>query len=148
MAPWTFNVKFPYVTQFTFRSLTFAAGEDGNLKMLPPGSAPVRLALVYGQAPCLLGITSISDGACSGLDPYAGSYICTTKLVQGIPIVTSILQPSTRASSSSSSAAPLDQDSADDYLKIRGSTCWDSTEEGRLIIMVAPTERPSHNISS
>jgi hypothetical protein len=116
--------------------------------MLPPGSAPVHLALVYGQAPYLLGITSTSDGACSALDPYAGSYIRTTKLVQGIPIVTSILQPSTRALSSSSSAAPLDQDSADDYLKIRGSTCWDSTEEGRLIIMMAPTGRPSHNISS
>jgi hypothetical protein len=42
MAPWTFNVKFPYGTQFTFGSLTFVAGEDRNLKMLPLGSAPER----------------------------------------------------------------------------------------------------------
>jgi hypothetical protein len=28
MASWTFNVKFPYDTQFTFGSLMFAAGED------------------------------------------------------------------------------------------------------------------------
>jgi hypothetical protein len=27
MAPWTFNVKFPYDTEFTFGSLTFAAGK-------------------------------------------------------------------------------------------------------------------------
>jgi hypothetical protein len=32
-----FDVKFPYDTQFTFGSLTFAAGEDENLMMLPQG---------------------------------------------------------------------------------------------------------------
>jgi hypothetical protein len=37
MTLWTFDVKFPYDTQFTFGSLTFAIGEDENLKMLPPG---------------------------------------------------------------------------------------------------------------
>jgi hypothetical protein len=37
MAPWTFDVKFPCGTQLTFMSLTFAAGEDGDLKMLPQG---------------------------------------------------------------------------------------------------------------
>jgi hypothetical protein len=42
------------------------------------------------------------------------------------------------------SASP-DQGSTDDYLGIEGSTCWDSTEKGRLIIMVAPTEAPSYN---
>jgi hypothetical protein len=31
MTPWMFDVKFPYGTQFTFKSLTFTVGEDGNL---------------------------------------------------------------------------------------------------------------------
>jgi hypothetical protein len=38
MAPWTFDVKFSRGTQFTFGSLTFAVGEDGDLKMVPQGS--------------------------------------------------------------------------------------------------------------
>jgi hypothetical protein len=33
-----------------------------------------------------------------------------------------------------------DQDSADDYPDIWESTCGDPTEDGRLIVMVAPTE--------
>jgi hypothetical protein len=94
MTPWTFDVKFPYGTQFTFGSLTFATEKDGNLRMLPPGPAPERLAPAYGQAPCFLVISSTTGGACSSLDPYAGQHIRTVKLVQGIPIVTSILQPS------------------------------------------------------
>jgi hypothetical protein len=105
MAPWTFDVKFPYVTQFTFGSLTFAAGEDGNLMILPPGSALEHLTPVYGQAPCFLTISSTIGGACSSLDPYAGLHIRTIKLVRGILIMTSILHPSAGASSSSSSAA-------------------------------------------
>jgi hypothetical protein len=32
-----FDVKFSRGTQFTFGSLTFAAGEDRDLKMLPQG---------------------------------------------------------------------------------------------------------------
>jgi hypothetical protein len=40
IAPWTFDVKFPLGTRFTFGSLTFAAGEDGDLKMLPAGPTP------------------------------------------------------------------------------------------------------------
>jgi hypothetical protein len=39
MAPWTFDIKFPRGTEFTIGSLTFAAGEDGDLWMLPPGEA-------------------------------------------------------------------------------------------------------------
>jgi hypothetical protein len=85
---------------------------------------------------------------CLGLDPYAGPYVRIAKLIQGIPIVTSILQPSTGASSSSSSLASPDQDLANDYPEIRGSTYWDSVEEGRFIIMVAPIRRPLHNSSS
>jgi hypothetical protein len=37
MTPWTFDMKFPLGTQFSFGSLTFAVGEDGDLKMLPQG---------------------------------------------------------------------------------------------------------------
>jgi hypothetical protein len=37
ITPWTFNVKFPYGTQFLFGSLMFATGEDKNLKLLTQG---------------------------------------------------------------------------------------------------------------
>jgi hypothetical protein len=50
MAPLTFNVKFTSGAEFTFGSLTFAAGEDGDLKMLPPGPAPEHLALAPASA--------------------------------------------------------------------------------------------------
>jgi hypothetical protein len=62
--------------------------------------------------------------------------------------VASILQPSVGASSSSSSVASSDQDSADDYPEIKGSTCGDYAEEDRLIIMVALAGEPSHDSSS
>jgi hypothetical protein len=90
MTPWTFNVKFLYVTQFTFGSLTFAVREDYNLKMLPPRSASKRLTPVYGQAPCFLAISSTTGGACLVLNLYTRLYIHTVKLVRGISIVTSI----------------------------------------------------------
>jgi hypothetical protein len=48
MTPWTFDVKFPLGTQFTFGSLTFAAGEDEYLRMLPPGPALERIAPTDG----------------------------------------------------------------------------------------------------
>jgi hypothetical protein len=116
--------------------------------LLPTGLAPERLAPVYGQAPCFPAISSTIGGACSGLNPYAGQHIRTVKLVRGISIVTSILQPSAGASSSSSSAVTPDQDSADDYPEIRECTCGDPTEEGRLIVMVASAGGPSQNSSS
>jgi hypothetical protein len=72
MTPWTFNVKFPYGTEFIFGSLTFDMGENGNLKMLTPVPAPERLAPVYGEAPYLPVISSILGSAYSGLDPYVG----------------------------------------------------------------------------
>jgi hypothetical protein len=92
MAPWTFDIKFPLGTQFTFGSLTFVVGEDGDLKMLPPGPAPEHLT----PAPSFT-----SGDACSGLDPFAGLYIHTVKLVWGISIMTSTLRPFIRAPSSS-----------------------------------------------
>jgi hypothetical protein len=143
MVPWTFNVKFPLDTQFTFRSLTFAAGEDGELKMLPPGPAPEHYAPADGQAPWFLRTSSISGGACSGLDPFAGLYIRIY-----ISIMASTLQPLAGASSSSSSPTFPYQDSSDDYPEIGVSACGDSIGEGRLIFMVAPNRDLSHNNSS
>jgi hypothetical protein len=128
--------------------LTFAAVEDRNLNMLPLGPAPERLAPVYGQAPYFLAISSTPGGACSVLNPYIGLHIRIVKLVQGISIVMSIIQPSAGASSPSSSTTSPDQDSADDYPKMGGSTYGDSTEEDHLIVMVALAGGPSHNSSS
>jgi hypothetical protein len=116
--------------------------------MLPPGSAPEHFVPVQGQAPCFSAISSTTSGACSDLDPYAGLHIHTVKLIQGIPIVASILHPSARALSSSSLTALPEQDSADNYPEIGGSTCGDPIEEGRLIVMVAPAGGPWQNSSS
>jgi hypothetical protein len=44
MAPWTFDVEFPLGTKFTFGSLTFVAGEDEDLRMLPPGEVTEHTA--------------------------------------------------------------------------------------------------------
>jgi hypothetical protein len=96
MAPWTFDIKFPLGTQFTFGSLTLNAREDGDLKMLPPGPASEHPA----PAP-----SSTLGGAYSCLDPFVGLYIRTAKLIRCIPIMTSILRPFARASCSSSSAS-------------------------------------------
>jgi hypothetical protein len=139
MAPWSFNEKFPLSTQFTFRSLTFVAGEDGDLKMLPPGTTPEHPA----PAP-----SSTSGGTCSGLDPFVGLYIRTAKLVRVIPIVTSTLRPFIGASSSSSSTSSPDRDSSSDYLKIGASVCGNSAEDGRLILMVALDGDRARNSSS
>jgi hypothetical protein len=135
----TIDVKFPCITQLTFESLTFATREDGDLKMLPPGPAPERLALTSSSA---------SDGSCSGSDPCAGSYIRTTKIVQGVPVMTSILRPLAGAPSSSASASIPDPDSSDDYPEIRASACGEPVEGDRLICMVAPNGDRSHNSSS
>jgi hypothetical protein len=81
MAPWTFSIKFPYDTQFTFESLMFATEEDKNFKLLTQGPAPKRLALIYGQAPYLAAISSTSGGVCSCLNLYAGSYHRAVKTI-------------------------------------------------------------------
>jgi hypothetical protein len=143
-----FDIKCPYDTQFTFRSLMFATGKDGCLGLLTQGPAPKHIAPVYGQAPYLPARSCIADGACSGLNPYAGPYHRTAKTTQRILIGAPIFQPSAGTSSSSTSAMSLDQDSTDDYPEIEESICCNSTDEGRLIIMVAPARAPSHNSSS
>jgi hypothetical protein len=102
MAPWTFNVKFPYGTQFTFGSLMFSTREDGNLELLTRGTAPRHLVPVYGKAPYYSADLSTSGNACSGLNPYAGLYYFSTTTLQGLPIGIPIFQPSAGTSSSSS----------------------------------------------
>jgi hypothetical protein len=64
----------------------FAAGEDENRELLTQGLAPNHLASVYGHTPYLSASSSTSSGACSGLNPYAGSYHRATKTTQGVPI--------------------------------------------------------------
>jgi hypothetical protein len=139
MASRTFDVKFPCGTQLTFGSLTLAAGEDGDLKMLPPGPAPEHLALTSSSSS---GRSSVGSGRC------ARNYICTTKIIWGIPVVTSILRPLVVASSSSTSASTPDSDSSDDYLEIRASTCGKPVKDGHFIYMVALNGDWSSNISS
>jgi hypothetical protein len=139
MAPWMFNVKFSRSTEFTFGLLTYTVGEDRDLKMLPPGLAPEHLALAS---------SSMSGGSYSSLDPCAGLYIRTTKLVRGISIVTSILRSLSGASSSSSLASAPDQYSFDDYPEIGTSACGEPIEGDRLMVMVAPNGDRSHNSSS
>jgi hypothetical protein len=130
MALRTFDVKFPYDTQLTFRSLTFAAGEDRDLKILPPGPAPEHMALAS-----LL----TSGGSYLGSDPCAGSYICTDKIVRGILVMTSILRPL---------AGHRAHLLSDDYLEIGASACGEPAEGGHRICMVAPNGDRSNNISS
>jgi hypothetical protein len=139
MTPRMFDVKFSCGTQLTFDSLTFAAGEDRDLKMLPPGPAPERLTLTSSSA---------SGGSCSGSDPCAESYIRTAKIVWGIPVVTFILRPLAGASSSLSSTLTPYPDSSNDYPEIRASVCGEPTEGGRFICMVAPNGDRLHNSSS
>jgi hypothetical protein len=134
----TFDVKFPCNTQLTFGSLTYAIGEDRDLKMLPLGSAPEHLALAS---------LSALGGSCSRSDPCAGSYIRTTKIVWGIPVVTSILRPLAEASSSSSSASTPDPDSSNDYPEIGANAYGEPAKGGRLVCMVAANGDRSNNTS-
>jgi hypothetical protein len=137
MAPWTFNVKFPRSTEFTFRSLTFAAGEDGDLRMLPPGEATEHTAP-----------SSASSETQADSDLFDGSYIHMVILVRGIPVVTTILRPCTGASSSFSSALSSDQGSSEDYPEIGVSTCGSSADISHLIYMVALNDdQPRHSSS-
>jgi hypothetical protein len=138
MTPWTFDMKFSLGTQFTFGSLTFAVGEDGDLKMLPPGPTQEH------PTPAL---SPTSDNTCSGLDPFAWLYIRTAKLIRGISIVTSTLRTFTGAPSSPSSASSPSRDSSDDYPEIEANACGNSMKGSRLILMmtqmgIGPTTAP------
>jgi hypothetical protein len=113
-------------------------GKDRDLKMLPLVPVPEHPAL----AP-----SSISGGACSGLNPFVGLYVRTAKLIRGVLIVTSILWLFAGASSSSSSVSSSGRDLSDDYLEIGACACGNSTEADRLILIVAPNGDQSHNNS-
>jgi hypothetical protein len=126
----------------------FAVREDGSLRLLTQRPTPKRLMPVYGQAPYLPASSSTIGGAYSGLNPYAGPYHHAAKTTQGILIGAPIFQPSVGTSRSSTSAVSLDQDSNDDYPEIGGSTCWNSVDEGCLIIILAPARAHSQNSSS
>jgi hypothetical protein len=137
MAPWTFDIKFPRGTEFTFGSLMLAAGEDRDLRMLPPGEAAKHIAP-----------SSASTETQAESDLFDGPYIRTVKLVRGIPVVTTILRPCAGASSSSSSTLSSDQGSSEDYPEIRVSTCGSSVDISHLVYMVAPNEdQPRHSSS-
>jgi hypothetical protein len=107
--------------------------------MLPPGPAPEHLTLAS---------LSTLGGSCSGSDPYAESYICTAKIVRGIPVVTSILWSLVGVLSSSLLASTPDPDSSDDYPQNGASSCGELAEADRLICMVASNCDRSHNNSS
>jgi hypothetical protein len=139
MASRTFDVKFLCGTQLTFVSLTFAIGENRDLKMLPLGSTPERLAPMSSSA---------SGRSCAGLGRCTGNYIRTAKIIRGIPVVTSILRPLVGALSSSTSASTPDSDSADDYPEIGANPCGEPVKDGRFIYMVAPNGDRSSNTSS
>jgi hypothetical protein len=148
MAPWTFNVMFPYDTQIIFRSLMFGAREDENLKLLTWGPAPRHPRPVYGKAPYYPIVSCTSGGVCSGLNPHARPYYLTTMTSQGFPIKTPIFQPSIGTSSSSSLGASPDQDSTEDCPKIGGIISWNPVVEDRRINMAAPVGASSQNSSS
>jgi hypothetical protein len=135
MAPWTFDVKFSGGTQFIFGSLTFTAGEDVDLKVLPSGPTLEHIAPAHGQDPW-------------SPATFVGIYIHTAKIIRGISVVTYILRPLAGASSSSSSTASPEPDSSDDYPEIEVGASGDSIVESRLICMVAPNEDPLRNSSS
>jgi hypothetical protein len=137
MAPWTFDIKFPRGTEFTFGSLTFATGEDGDLRMLPSDEVTEHTAL-----------SSASSETQADSDFFDGPYIHTVKLVRGIPVVTTILRPCAGASSSSSSVLSFDQGSSEDYPEIGVSTCGNSADISRLICILAPNEDQPHHSSS
>jgi hypothetical protein len=126
----------------------FTAGDEGSLELLTRGPAPRHPASVYGQSPYLQANPSTSGEVCSGLNPFAGKYYHSARIPQGFVIGNTILQPSTGASSSSSSGEALDQDSAEDYPEIRNSACWNPAIEVRCINMVGPARGNSQNSSS
>jgi hypothetical protein len=137
MASWTIDIKFPRGTEFTFESLTFAAGEDRDLRMLPPGEAAEHIAP-----------SSASSETQAESDLFDGPYICTVKLIRGILVVTTILRPCAGAASSSPSALSSDQGSSKNYPEIRVNTCESSASTSRLICVVAPNEdQPRHSSS-
>jgi hypothetical protein len=139
MASRMFDVKFPCDTQLTFGPLTFATGEDGDLKMLLPGPAPEHVTPTSSSAS---GRSYVGSCRC------ARNYICTAKIVRGILVVTSIIRPLAGASSSSTSASTPDSDSFDDYPEIGANAYGEPAKYDHFIYMVASNGDRSSNTSS
>jgi hypothetical protein len=129
----------PRLTQLTFGSLIFAAGENEELKMLPPKPAPGHLAPMSSST---LGRSCIGPGRC------AESYIRTAKIIQGILVVKSTLRLLVGASGSSTSASTPDSDSTDDYPEIEANAYREPAKDVRFIYIVAPNDDRSSNTSS
>jgi hypothetical protein len=89
-----------------------------------------------------------SSGFIIASDPCTVSYIRTANIVRGIPVVTSILRPLVRASSSSTSTLIPDPDLSDDYLEIENNAYGEPAECSRLICMVASNGDRSNNTFS
>jgi hypothetical protein len=105
--------------------------------MLPPGEAAEHIAP-----------SSASSETQAESDLFDGPYIRTVKLIQGIPVVTTILRPCVGAVSSSPSALSSDQGSSENYPEIGVNSCESSTSTSRLICMVAPNgDQPRHSSS-
>jgi hypothetical protein len=124
MAPWTFEAKFSYDTQFLFGSLMFTVGEDGTHVLLTRGPTPGHLQPIYGMSSYYLAdpwTSSASNDVCSGLNPYVESYYLTAMMPQGYPIGTPIIHPQAGTLGFVSSAASADQDSIEDYPETKGN---------------------------
>jgi hypothetical protein len=91
---------------------------------------------------------STSNEGRSGLNPHVGPYYLSAMTSQGYPIRKTILQLSAGASSSSSSGATPDWDSAEDYPKIGDNACWNPAIKAHRISMVGLARGNSQNISS
>jgi hypothetical protein len=105
--------------------------------MLPPGEAGEHIAP-----------SSTSSETQAESDFFDGPYIRTVKLIRGIPVVTTILQPCVGAASSSPSPLSSDQGSSKNYPEIGVNTYESSASTSRLICMVAPNEdQPRHSSS-
>jgi hypothetical protein len=139
MASRTFDVKFCCGTQLTFGSLIFAAGENGELKLLPPGPAPGHLAPMSSSA---------SGRSCVGPSHCAGSYIRTAKIIWGIPVVMSTLRPLVGASGSFILASTPNSYLADDYPEIGARACGEPMKDDHFIYMVVPNDDRLSNTSS
>jgi hypothetical protein len=151
MAPWTFEVKFPYGTQFLFGTLMFTAGEDRTIKLLTHSPSPSHHELIYGEAPYYPVDPSTalaSGGTRSGLNPYAGSYAPIAMTSWGHPIEAPVAWSPARTSSPTSSGASTSRDTVEDYPEIMGSVYWDPAIKAHRISMVGPTRASSHNSSN
>jgi hypothetical protein len=120
-------------------------------QVIASGLAPSYRQPVYGKAPYYPTDPSTSlalGNACSGLNPYVGSYYLSAMTSQGYPIGTPIFQPSVGTSSSSSSRASPHRDSIEEYPEIGDSICQNPAVETHRINMAGPARAPSHNSSS